>query len=86
MDAGAARRGLSARGDPRAGRAVTGRRPGEPAERADCSAAWTTTPRRITQYDDAVDLARAGDVTGPGGAPFGAAGFIVDCLIIALVN
>jgi hypothetical protein len=49
-------------------------------------AAWTTTPRRITQYDDVADLARAGDVTGPGGAPFGAAGFIVNCPIIALVD
>src|SRR3954451_1293489 len=49
-------------------------------------AAWTTTPRRITQYDDVADLARAGEVTGPGGAPFGAAGFIVNCPIITLVN
>ena len=49
-------------------------------------AAWTTTPRRITQYDDVPDLARRGDVTGPGGAPFGAAGFIVNCPIIAMVG
>jgi hypothetical protein len=49
-------------------------------------AAWTTTPRRVTQYDDVADLARAGDVTGPGGTPFGAAGFIVNCPIIALVR
>jgi hypothetical protein len=48
--------------------------------------AWTTTPRRITQYDDVADLARAGDVTGPGGSPFGASGFIVNCPIIALVT
>src|SRR4051794_12511917 len=32
-------------------------------------AAWTTTPRRITQYDDVADLARAGDVTGPAARP-----------------
>ena len=49
-------------------------------------AAWATTPRRITQYDDVADLARAGDVSGPGGAPFGAVGFIVNCPIIALVG
>lgn len=49
-------------------------------------AAWTTTPRRVTRYDDVPDLARSGDVTGPGGAPFGAAGFIVNCPIIALAG
>jgi hypothetical protein len=49
-------------------------------------AAWAITPRRLTQYDDVADLARAGDVTGPGGAPFGATGFIVNCPIIALVT
>jgi hypothetical protein len=49
-------------------------------------AAWATTPRRITQWDDVADLARAADVTAPDGGPFGAAGFIVNCPIIALVS
>jgi hypothetical protein len=51
-------------------------------------AAWTAsaTPRRIARYDDVPELARSGDATGPGGAPFGAAGFIVNCPIIALVS
>ena len=49
-------------------------------------AAWTTAPRRITQWDDVHDLARAGKVTGPGRAAFDAAGFIVNCPIISLVG
>ena len=43
------------------------------------------TPRQITRFADVADLAEAGTVTGPGGAPWGAAGVIVNCPIIALV-
>jgi hypothetical protein len=43
------------------------------------------TPRQITRFADVADLAKAGAVTSPGGAPWGAAGVIVNCPIIALV-
>ncbi len=43
------------------------------------------TPRQIRQFTDVEDLASSGAVTSPGGAPWGAAGVIVNCPIIALV-
>ena len=43
------------------------------------------TPARVTGFADVEDLADAGAVTGPGGAPWGPVGVIVDCPIIALV-
>lgn len=43
------------------------------------------TPRQVTRFADVVDLADAGAVTGPGGSPWGASGFIVNCPIVALV-
>jgi hypothetical protein len=42
------------------------------------------TPRRVTRFDDVADLAASGAVTSPGGVPWGAAGVIVDCPIIAV--
>ncbi|MEA2156544.1 MAG: hypothetical protein QOE11_2684 [Solirubrobacteraceae bacterium] len=38
---------------------------------------------RQTSVDDVFDLAAAGAITGPGGAPFGPGGFIVDCPIVS---
>jgi hypothetical protein len=38
---------------------------------------------RQTEVAKVFDLARDGTVTGPGGAPFGPAGFIVDCPIVS---
>ena len=52
-------------------------------------AAWTAKAiasgrnLRQTAFADVEDLAQKGLVTGPGGAPFAAAGFIVDCPIIS---
>jgi hypothetical protein len=43
------------------------------------------TPRQIRQFTDVEDLADSGAVTSPGGAPWGAAGAIVNCPIVALV-
>jgi hypothetical protein len=43
------------------------------------------TPKQVTRFDDVEDLAEAGKVTSPGGAPWAAAGVIVNCPIIALV-
>jgi hypothetical protein len=43
------------------------------------------TPKQVTRFADVADLAKAGAVTSPGGAPWGAAGVIVNCPIIALV-
>ena len=43
------------------------------------------TPRQVTQFTDVADLAKSGAVTSPGGAPWGAAGVIVNCPIVALV-
>jgi hypothetical protein len=43
------------------------------------------TPRQVTQFADVADLAKSGAVTSPGGSPWGAAGVIVNCPIIALV-
>jgi hypothetical protein len=43
------------------------------------------TPRQVTEFAAGADLAEAGAVTSPGGAPWGAAGVIVDCPIVALV-
>lgn len=43
------------------------------------------TPRQVTQFADVADLAKAGAVTSPGGTPWGAAGAIVNCPIVALV-
>ena len=43
------------------------------------------TPRQVTQFSDVADLGESGALTGPGGAPWGAAGVIVNCPIIALV-
>ncbi len=42
------------------------------------------TPDQVTRFADVQDLAAAGAVTGPGGAPWGPVGVIVDCPIIAL--
>jgi hypothetical protein len=42
-------------------------------------------PRQVTRFADVEDLAEAGAVTSPGGGPWGAAGVIVNCPIIALV-
>ena len=41
--------------------------------------------RQITRFADVADLAEQGAVTGPGGTPWGASGFIVNCPIVALV-
>lgn len=38
---------------------------------------------RQTDFDDVVDLAEEGRATGPGGAPFGPAGIVVNCPIIS---
>ena len=38
---------------------------------------------RQTDFDDILDLAKAGRVTAPGGAPFAASGFIVNCPIVS---
>jgi hypothetical protein len=38
---------------------------------------------RQTSVDDVFDLAATGAITGPGGAPFGPGGFIVDCPIVS---
>ena len=52
-------------------------------------AAWTAKAiasgrnLRQTAFADVEDLAQKGLVTGPGGAPFAAGGFIVDCPIIS---
>jgi hypothetical protein len=52
-------------------------------------AVWTDAARaaradlRQTAFADVEDLARTGLVTGPGGAPFGPGGFVVDCPIIS---
>jgi len=43
------------------------------------------TPHQVTAFADVQDLAAAGAVTAPGGAPWGASGFIVNCPIVALV-
>ena len=43
------------------------------------------TLRRITEFAAVADLGKSGAVTSPGGAPWGAAGVIVNCPIIALV-
>ena len=43
------------------------------------------TPRQVTQFSDVADLAKSGAVTSPGGAPWSAAGVIVNCPIVALV-
>ena len=43
------------------------------------------TPQRITEFAAVADLAKSGAVASPGGAPWGAAGVIVNCPIIALV-
>ena len=40
--------------------------------------------RRITQFSDVEDLARAGAVTGPGGSPWGANDVVVNCPIISV--
>jgi hypothetical protein len=40
-------------------------------------------PTRQTEVAKVFDLARNGTVTAPGGAPFGPAGFIVDCPIVS---
>ena len=41
--------------------------------------------RRIIEFAAVADLGESGAVTSPGGAPWGAAGVIVNCPIIALV-
>ncbi|HMF95540.1 MAG TPA: hypothetical protein VKE96_14665 [Vicinamibacterales bacterium] len=52
-------------------------------------AAWTATAIaaqqnvRQTDFGDIFNLVEKGFVTGPGGAPFGPAGFIVDCPIVS---
>jgi hypothetical protein len=52
-------------------------------------AAWTDAAikagrnLRQTAFADVADLAKQGLITGPGGAAFGPAGFIVDCPIIS---
>jgi len=38
---------------------------------------------RQTDFDDILDLAKNGRVTAPGGAPFDASGFIVNCPIVS---
>jgi hypothetical protein len=38
---------------------------------------------RQTEFAGVADLAQKGLITGPGGAPFGASGFIVDCPIVS---
>ncbi len=38
---------------------------------------------RQTDFDDILDLAKNGRVTGPGGVPFDASGFIVNCPIVS---
>jgi hypothetical protein len=43
------------------------------------------TPKQVTRFADVEDLAKAGKVTSPGGAPWAAAGVIVNCPIVALV-
>jgi hypothetical protein len=43
------------------------------------------TPRQIRQFTDVEDLAGSGAITSPGGTPWGAAGVIVNCPIVALV-
>ena len=43
------------------------------------------TPKQVTSFANVADLAKAGAVTSPGGAPWSAAGVIVNCPIIALV-
>ena len=43
------------------------------------------TPRQVTRFADVADLAASGAVTSPGGAPWAAAGVIVNCPIVALV-
>ncbi|HEX3089461.1 MAG TPA: hypothetical protein VHQ23_12460 [Ilumatobacteraceae bacterium] len=43
------------------------------------------TPKQVTRFADVADLAEAGKVTSPGGAPWAAAGVIVNCPIVALV-
>lgn len=47
-------------------------------------AAHTNT--RQTDFDDVRGLAGDGDVTGPGGAPWGAVGIIVNCPIVSIVD
>jgi hypothetical protein len=49
-------------------------------------AAWTSEPRRVRAWDEVESLAAAGEMTGPGGAPFGPAGIVVNCPIISLVG
>src|SRR3954469_9117033 len=41
------------------------------------------TPTRQTEVAKVEDLARQGVITAPGGGPFGASGFIVDCPIVS---
>jgi hypothetical protein len=47
-------------------------------------AAWVGTPGPAqTDWNAIEDLVAHGRITGPGGAPFGPAGFIVDCPIVS---
>jgi hypothetical protein len=47
-------------------------------------AAWAGAPGpAVSDWNDLIGLVSQGRVTGPGGAPFGPAGFIVDCPIVS---
>lgn len=37
---------------------------------------------RLTEEFQILDLARKGFITGPGGAPYGSSGFVVNCPIV----
>jgi hypothetical protein len=55
-------------------------------------AQWTTAAiaagqnLRQTDFGNVQNLAQSGQLTGPGGAPFGPSGFIVNCPIVSMVH
>jgi hypothetical protein len=59
------------------------RRRFDPPSRAEEANTDGVTRTRQERFADVEDLAEAGDVTAPGGAPWRATGFIVNCPIVA---
>lgn len=47
---------------------------------------WRTVPTRQEDVTDVLGLVAHGDVSGPGGAPFGPAGFVVNCPIVSEIG
>ncbi len=61
---------------------MTARSGTHPAAWSDAAVAVGENVRQ-TRVADVLDLAADGEITGPGGAVFGAAGFVVNCPIVS---